>query len=368
MPRATAAGNAERVRLPLWIIQVYAHDCAQRALGTFPLHIALLGTLILVAMVGGDVDALPFAVIQHQEAFGGGKSWRQRIAHRPGQHTLRVPKPGAHQVHIMDAVIENLQTRSLSQKGPQVPWHVNMDHHFHVMDFAQESGFTGTFGRQHDRSKTQLKIDRCRQALPAAYSQDLLRLDQSVSHRLLDEHCGAVGQMRQHIQNCACRHSNIKDTALGRLPDCFRNRCHRHRDIKFLGHLCGALLTCIYQGRHRNSGFLIGGQMGIVNNTACPNHHHRKRVFRKGWSSVPEDLLHLGFKVGAHRDPMFTISINKNLHLSIKAKREPTLLVSIGSCRRIRPAPFGANPDAGHPAAAQTGWRHENRAAKPRPL
>ena len=69
-------------------------------------------------MVGNDEDALPLAVVEDDGGFGGGEGWGLRVADGFGVDALRGAEPGAYEVEVVDAVIEDLESGCGGEEGP----------------------------------------------------------------------------------------------------------------------------------------------------------------------------------------------------------------------------------------------------------
>ena len=235
-----------------------------------------------MAVIRSDKDALILPIIKCDHALRCRKLRRQRAPHRLRIHPGRIAEPRPHQIHIVNRVIQNLQSRRRLQKAPQLPRHMHADRNLHIVQLPQRASLYERPRPHHVRSPAQLKVHRCYQPLPAAHLQNLNRLLKRLTHRLLQQHRRTIRQLRQNIKQPASRYRHIEHRVLRRKANRLRDRAPAERNRELLRQRLCFLAVNIYQRRHRKPSLPVSRQVRVMDDPTRSNHddwqsHHRLR-------------------------------------------------------------------------------------------
>ena len=162
-------------------------------------------------MIGDDEDSFPLAVVQQDRGFGGGQCWGLRVSNCFGVDAEGIAQPGADEIEVVDAVIENFETGCGGEKCPELPGSVGSDLHLHIVQLAEQAGLLEGDGGEIVGGVSQLKVDCGGQSALTAVIADGRGLIESFAHGLLDQNGGSRGKVRQDGHDLRCRDRDIKD-------------------------------------------------------------------------------------------------------------------------------------------------------------
>src|SRR5207302_402609 len=166
---------------------------------------------IIVAGVGVDEDAIPLAVVEQDCGFGGCEICGLRVAHGLCVDAQRIAQPGADEIEIVNAVVEDLEPWSGCEEGPQLPRSVGANLYFHVVQLAKQSSPVERDGGEVVWRISQLKVNcRYESALSAMVAYEYC-LFKCLSHWFLNENCGARGELGQDRHDLRGRNRYVED-------------------------------------------------------------------------------------------------------------------------------------------------------------
>ena len=167
----------------------------------------------VVRVVHRQAAADVVAVVEDHRRADVGVALELGMADTAGVDAAWLAEERAHEIHVVDGVVEHLEPGEALEEGPVAPRRVDVEAHLDVGDVAEDAAAEGIAQGEHVGREAELEVDGGGEVSLAADAQDAAGVIEVASHGLLDEDGRAFGHALDDGGDLSGRDGDVEDGA-----------------------------------------------------------------------------------------------------------------------------------------------------------